>query len=121
SAQELQVIIHIPSDENFPNPERGFYYQDAPMWLEMELEPQYAEDLRLLRDDGVSIVRFYFLIDEFRDAPISDEALTYIQDQFDVVRQAGLKMIPRFAYNFPQGGEYPYQDPDAPLELVLEH
>ncbi len=121
SAQELQVIIHIPSDENFPNPERGFYHQDAPMWLETELEPQYTEDLRPLRDDGVSMVRFYFLIDEFTDAPISDEALAYIQAQFEVVRGARLKMIPRFAYNFPQGDEYPYQHPDAPLDIVLAH
>ncbi len=27
------------------------------MWLETELEPQYTEDLRPLRDDGVSDTR----------------------------------------------------------------
>ncbi|MDX2076915.1 MAG: DUF4832 domain-containing protein [bacterium] len=120
-AQDTQTIQYVASDENFPNPERGFYHQDAPMWLNLETVPQSADELRLLRENGMSMVRFYFLIDEFRDAPISDETLTYIQDQFDAVRGAGLKMIPRFAYNFPQGGEYPYQDPDAPLERVLAH
>lgn len=120
-AQDTQTIQYIPNNDNFPNPERGFYHQDAPMWLDLERVPQDADELRQLRADGVSMVRFYFLIDEWRESPLDDEALAYIQSQFDVVREAGFKMIPRFAYNFPQGGEYPYQDPDAPLELVLEH
>jgi len=120
-AQDIQTIQYAPSDANFSNPERGFYHQDAPMWLGLDRVPQNADELRQLRDDGVSMVRFYFLIDEWRESQLDDEALAYIQTQFDIVREAGFKMIPRFAYNFPQGGEYPYQDPDAPLELVLEH
>jgi hypothetical protein len=32
-----------------------------------------------------------------------------------------MKVIPRFAYNFPMGGTWPYQDPDAPLDRVLAH
>ncbi|MCU0480956.1 MAG: DUF4832 domain-containing protein [Anaerolineae bacterium] len=120
-AQDTQIIQYTPSDENFTNPERGFYHQDAPLWLELERVPQNADELRALRADGVSMVRYYFLIDEFRDAPIDEETITYIQAQFDAVREAGFKMIPRFAYNFPTGGEYPYQDPDASLEWVLTH
>ncbi len=120
-AQDIQTIQYAPSDANFSNPERGFYHQDAPMWLGLDRVPQNADELRQLRDDGVSMVRFYFLIDEWRESPLDDEALAYIQSQFDVIREAGFKMIPRFAYNFPQGGEYPFQDPDAPLDLVLTH
>ena len=37
------------------------------------------------------------------------------------MRTAGLKAISRFAYNFPQGGSYPYQDPDATRQQVLAH
>lgn len=121
-AQDMHIIQYTLSSENFTNPERGFYHQDAPMWLDLDRVPQSADDLRDLRQAyHISMVRYYFLIDEFRDMPISDEALAYIQAQFDAVRDAGFKMIPRFAYNFPQGGEYPYQDPDAPLDRVLAH
>lgn len=122
-AQDTSIIIYYrPSDDNFSNPERGFYHQDAPMWLDIDRVPQSADELRELREVyHISMVRFYFLIDEFRDEPITSEALAYIQAQFDAVRDAGFKMIPRFAYNFPQGGEYPYQEPDAPLERVLAH
>jgi hypothetical protein len=115
------TIAYIPSDANIPNPERGFYHQDSPMWLDTERVPQDGEELREMRDEGITMLRWYFLIDEFRDRPLDDEALTYIEAQFAAARQAGLKVIPRFAYNFPQGGEYPYQDPDAPLERVLAH
>jgi hypothetical protein len=48
-------------------------------------------------------VRWYLLIDEFRGKPISQNALNYIDRQFDAVREAGIKVIPRFAYNFPMG------------------
>lgn len=121
-AQDVQMIQYTPSSTDFPNPERGFYHQDAPMWLDTDRVPQSADELRELREAyHISMVRFYFLIDEFRDEPITDEALAYIQAQFDAVREAGFKMIPRFAYNFPQGGEYPYQEPDASLERVLAH
>ncbi len=118
---ERQTIAYTSTDENFPNPERGFYHQDTPMWLGEERFPQEAEDLQAMRDEGITLVRWYFLIDEFRDRPLDDEVLAYIDSQLDAAREAGLKAIPRFAYNFPMGGEYPYQEPDAPLERVLEH
>lgn len=121
-AEDTQHITYTPSTALFPNPERGFYHQDAPLWLGLERVPQSADDLRDIRNKyRISMVRYYFVIDEFRDDLLSDEVLMYIQAQFDVVREAGFKMIPRFTYTFPQGGEYPFQDPDAPLDRVLTH
>jgi hypothetical protein len=120
-APATQTVTYAASDENFPNPERGFYDQDAPLWLKTERNPQSVETLRALREDGISLVRWYLLIDEFRGKPISQNALNFIDRQFDVAREAGVKVIPRFAYNFPMGGEYPYKDPDAPLSRVLAH
>lgn len=108
-------------DSSFPNPERGFYDQDAPLWLERERSPQNAATLRALRERGISMLRWYLLIDEFRGAPIDDETLRYIRAQFQAARDAGMKVIPRFAYNFPTGGTYSYQDPDAPVDRVLAH
>jgi hypothetical protein len=118
----IQVTFNQDAlDTGFPNPERGFYDQDAPLWLNLERSPQNVDSLRALRDRGISMLRWYFIIDEFRSAPFNDEALAYVRAQFAAARQAGLKVIPRFSYNFPTGGEWPYQDPDAPLDRVLAH
>jgi len=114
-------VTYAPSSENFANPERGFYQQEAPMWLGNERIPLEPQALSRLRSQGVSTLRLYFLIDEFRDQALSEGALEYIRGELAKVWAAGLKAIPRFAYNFPQGGSYPYRDPDAPLGQVLAH
>lgn len=118
---DRQTITYMPTDENFPNPERGFYEQDVPLWLNEERNPQRYDSLIELRSQNISMLRWYLLIDEFRQTPLSEDVLAYLDAQFEVVRQAGLKVIPRFAYNFPLEGEYPYAQPDAPLDLVLLH
>lgn len=120
-AQEMQTIVYQPDSTNFPSPERGFYHQDAPMWLDDEFIPQTTADLKALRQQDISLVRWYFVIDEFREQDLPPAILDYINQQFEAARSAGIKTIPRFAYNFPLGGEYPYQDPDASLEQVLRH
>ncbi len=122
SAQEAeQIVTYAASDENFPNPERGFYHQDTPLWMGTERYPQETQNLQAMRNEGISLVRWYFLIDEYRDRVLDAEILSFIEGQFVAARAAGLKVIPRFAYNFPQGGEDPYQEPDAPLDRVLAH
>jgi hypothetical protein len=108
-------------DSGFANPERGFFDQNAPLWLDLERSPQDADALRDLRQQGISMLRLYLVIDEYRDAPIDNDTLDFIGVSFAAVREAGLNVIPRFAYNFPIGGRYPYHDPDAPLERVLSH
>lgn len=117
----MQVYAAQAVDTGFPNPERGFYDQDAPLWLETERSEQTVSALHELRSQGIAMVRWYFLIDEFRETPIPAETLQFIRAQFANARAAGVKVIPRFAYNFPQGGEYPFQEPDASRERVLSH
>ncbi|MCU0497520.1 MAG: DUF4832 domain-containing protein [Anaerolineae bacterium] len=119
--EEASRISFMRDDSNFPNPERGFYDQDAPLWLGTQRTDQTVAALSALRNEGISLVRWYFLIDEFRDRPIDQDTLDYIDSQFENARAAGVKVIPRFAYNFPMGGEFPYTDPDAPLSQVLAH
>lgn len=122
SVPSSAITVQYTTDtENFANPERGFYQQEAPMWLRGERNPLQPEALAKLRGEGVSTLRLSFLIDTFRDKVISSNALEFIRAEFSKARQAGLKVIPRFAYTFPEGGSYPYQDPDAPLERVLAH
>lgn len=121
AAAPLTHREYAPDLTNFPNPERGFYHQAAPLWLGSERVPQQLERLRMMRAEGISLLRWYFVIDEFRQHPIDAQTLAYLNQQLDLVRQAGLKVIPRFAYNFPRSGSYPYQEPDVPLEQALAH
>jgi hypothetical protein len=108
--------------QNFPNPERGFYYQDAPMWFGTQMTPQTVSSMINLRNRGITVLRWYFLIDEFVAADFDETTLNFIDSQFDTAREAGMKVIPRFSYNFPDGDdEYPYTDPDATLPQMLEH
>lgn len=116
-----QTVTYQASSENFANPERGFYQQETLLELGTGRSPLSPEALARLRGEGVSTLRLYILIDEFRGGPISDDTLAYLRAEFGQLRQAGLKAIPRFAYTFPSGGSYPYQDPDAPLDRVLAH
>ena len=115
------VIRTYPAtDEDFPNPERGFYRPYVPLWtgtLRIPLEPRV---IAAHRQEGISLLRVYFLIDEFRDRSLSREALDDIAADFAAVRQAGLKVIPRFAYNFPTIETYTHAI-DASLARVLEH
>ncbi len=121
SAPVLRTQTYQPSLENFANPERGFYQQEGLMDRGTKLNPLNTNSLRQARAEGVSTLRLYIMLDEFLETAISPEALAFLNTEFTKVRDAGLKIIPRFTYNFPEGGSYPYKDPDASLERVLSH
>lgn len=120
-APALRTQKYQPSLENFANPERGFYQQEALMWRGTQRSPLNVNALRQARAEGVSTLRLYIMIDEFLNSDISADALTFLNTEFAKVRDAGMKIIPRFTYTFPEGGTYPYQDPDATLTQVLRH
>src|SRR4029450_6107107 len=103
SRSEAAVVTrsYAPTDEDFANPERGFYRQFTPFGTGTRRTPLSSQSLAKARQEGISLVRAYFVIDEFRDSPLSPDALQSIATDLDAVRQAGLKIIPRFAYNFP--------------------
>lgn len=54
-------------------------------------------------DDKVTVVYRYFLLDAFFDTNINETYLDNIQNDFDNVRAAGLKIIVRFSYSNAQG------------------
>ena len=121
SAPAATTQRYESSVENFANPERGFYQQESPLWLRAERIPLEVDALAALRPAGVSTLRLYLMLDAYRDALIPSDTLEYLRSQFGMARAAGLKLIPRFAYAYPQGGSYPYKEPDAAIERVLAH
>lgn len=95
-----------PSDEEILNPERGFM-------VFIHLIEKY--DLAYLRGKGYSLVFSNVKLGEFRKGPIAAEFLAKLDQGFDRVRAAGLKIVPRFTYSGKIG------DADAPKAVVLQH
>lgn len=103
----VQTRHYAADDSDFANPERGFSRAN-----------QGGEGARAA---GLSLVHLYVRLDRFKTAPLPAATLRDIQARFDAARTAGVKLIPRFTYNFPAGLPLRPGDEDAPLATVLRH
>jgi hypothetical protein len=102
-------LAYSPSDQDIRNPERGFY-----SFVELLRE----RDFNYVRTRGHSLVFSYIRLDDYRDRPIPPSLLNDLSAGFAAIRSFGLKVIPRFSYNF---GPWPDSEPDAAREWVLHH
>lgn len=107
-AQSFSHIQYQNSDENFPNPERGFYHATSRLDYDV---------LRGYRDEGITLVYWAFKLDEFKDSDIAPWYLQKMEADFDAIRKAGMKAIIRFSYT--EKSSPPYGD--APIDIVLRH
>jgi hypothetical protein len=104
-----------PSLDDFPNPERGFFVQsDFNQNQNSGVTPQTVAQLKAIRNQNFSLLRMYYVLELWRDAVLPQAFLDRLETDFSRAREAGIKMIPRFAYNF---GMFA----DASLERVLAH
>ena len=121
------IIQYASSQENFPNPERGFYRMTSPFFVDTQRTPLEANQLATLRAEGMTLFYAIYVFDEFRDTDLPQSTLDAVASDLAAVRQAGLKIVLRFAYNFPCVGTLePCSTPistvfDAPLSRVLRH
>jgi hypothetical protein len=106
---QIQSSVYAASSENFLNPERGFH---------TDVNLVTDRDMTWVRQQGYTLARSYVRLDAYRNAPLPASLLTNLTAGFDAARRAGIKVIPRFSYNFPELGE---TQPDAPLPRVLQH
>ncbi|MEC5147434.1 DUF4832 domain-containing protein [Chitinophaga sp. 212800010-3] len=125
-----QVVIYRPSSAEILNPERGFYYPiltNAANYV-----PLKASDLQNYRDSyepfkgapfkvQSSLILRIFVLDGFQNMPLTAELLQQIDNDFNAVRQAGMKCIIRFAYNFSPSAGYKPPYKDAPLNMAQQH
>jgi hypothetical protein len=111
------VTVNFQKDDsNFPNPERGFSNPQ----VSYSDDPRPLEDWRLeeSKERGMSIINRRYAMVTFRDSPISQSYLDHIQNDLELVRDYGLKMVLRFSYTFNEsGGNYA----DAPMSRILSH
>ena len=99
------TATYQPSSEDFPNPERGFLdsQRDNPGSIS-----------RTVRDKNETLMRMYYVISSYRNQPLPQSVLNQIETDLTKARASGLKIIPRFAYNFGM-------DPDASKDQIFAH
>jgi hypothetical protein len=137
SAQVAEPITvsYTESTEDFPNPERGFYrYSEttAGNFIPLQLD-QLKEWRNGKKADGgnysvkSTLVFRYYILNIFKDKPLSADFLNNVKADFEIARKAGSKLIPRFTYtNASNAGDCPegFICPpygDVPKATVLEH
>ena len=111
------VRIDFPaSDASLTNPERGFWKFAADDFLKVD-----PSELATIRSQGLSLAYAIVRLDDYRDTALPQTILDALQHSFDLTRQAGLKIILRFSYNYPQTSSEYEGAKDAALPIVLAH
>ncbi len=106
-ASTSTLRAYAPADQDFLNPERGLFSPQE------GVAGESLKDIRRLHQ--VSVIRTYFALDAYRNGEIPAAYLGQLDKYFNSVRDAGLKVIVRFAYSSSM------DQPDATLERVLSH
>ncbi|HMO63486.1 MAG TPA: DUF4832 domain-containing protein [Ferruginibacter sp.] len=135
-AQQVR-LQYTASDAIIVNPERGFYIPSGTKASHfIPLDEQVLKKYRSVPQHPgnasysvtVSLLYRAYELDIFKDKALSEDFLTNLQNDFNTVRRAGLKIILRFAYtNQSHAGdckdEYNICPPygDAPVHIVLHH
>ncbi len=127
------TIVYEESAEDFPNPERGFYrYSETSGSQYSALSESVLKSFRTSKNSSgatyqsVSTLLFrYYILDTFKDGPISESFINQAKGDYITARNAGVKIIPRFTYTVDtndgcnEGICPPYGD--APKAIVLGH
>ena len=132
---DKETINYLPVSADFPNPERGFYrYSETyasnfvPLVLN-QLKNYRTEQLVSTANYNVisTLVFRYYVLNGFTNLQLSATLLSKINTDFDIARQAGVKLIPRFTYTVtPNAGSCPEglacpPYGDAPKAIVINH
>lgn len=104
------------TDAEIANPERGFY-----RWAWTDLDQFSKSDGADAYKNGVRIVYAMVRLDGYKSSALPASLLSRLRTAFANARQSGVKVIPRFVYNYP-ASETEYRDvTDASLSRVLAH
>ena len=111
----LSKIELKKSDENFANPERGFY---RPVEVHTaEGTSIYSSTVTNLRQFGFSLILLEFYLTDYMESDIEQAYLDKMKECFNNVREGGGKAIVRFAYKNSEN-DRPW---DATEEWVMRH
>ena len=106
-AQEVptSLIVYDPTDEIFPNPERGFS-----AYRSSKLNVSFIQDLR---SQNVTVIQRIYTIPQFNNSALSQSFLDLVDSDLNTAREGGAKLVLRFSYTNDQEGA------DAPLDTIL--
>ena len=115
--KDLEAVEFTASDENIPNPERGFY---SPVeFHNSSRSPISKNTVEAGRRFGRTLFLFEFHLTDYVDCDISEDYLTMMRKNFQGLRDNGAKCILRYAYS---NGNSTLDKPwDATEEQVLRH
>ena len=134
AATGTQTYTYQGSSQNFPNPERGFASERI-IYYSSNWNGQGGltlSDLQSIAQKGNDVVWVYYVLQNFAgtitpfqtscpqpyvqndDEPLPQDFLTGMNNDLGKIRQAGLKIVLRFTYNFGYAA-------DAPLCRILGH
>jgi hypothetical protein len=106
------TVTYQSTDNIFPNPERGFYnYTEA----RHNSSPLSRTLLRTARNNNRTLIIRNYTISEFRDKDMSEEFLDLVRQDFQILREEGVKCVLRFRYSVQIG------EADAPLSIIERH
>jgi hypothetical protein len=115
NGQTHSQVEYPSTDTLLTNPERGFYHHH-----ETHTGSYTALNVNTLkgyREEGISLILRLFYLGDFVSSPISTEYLAKMEKDFQNARQAGVKMVLRFAYT--KSMSQPYGD--ATPQWVKRH
>jgi len=105
-----QTITYAATDEDFLNPERGFY---------QDIDLLNQTNFPWVRSQGYSVAYAYIRLAGYRDQDLPADMLQKLDAGFNRIRESGMKVIPRFSYTSEYGSAT--SEPDAPLWRVQRH
>ena len=105
-----QIITYAASGEDFLNPERGFY---------KDIDLLNQTNFPSIRAQGYSIGYSYIRLANYREQDLPDSVLQQLDAGLNRIRNAGMKVIPRFSYTSEYGGAT--DEPDASLARIQRH
>jgi len=109
------AVSFVPTADEVPNPDRGFYaFVD-------DISELTAEGLSYEYEQGVRLVYTPIRLDDYRDAVLSSAKLGEIDRGLGLIRDAGLGLILRFVYAYPEDEADYAGAKDASLGRVVEH
>lgn len=114
---DMETVTYVVSNENFPNPERGFYA--AAEVHSADGRGIGQSSLTANRLQGRTLFLLEFHLTDYVETDISEEYLQTIRARFQSLRDGGAKCILRFCYS--NGMEMSDKPWDATPEQVSRH
>jgi hypothetical protein len=115
-AKEPVIVKFAPSTEQYISPERGFW-----RFVDDDFAKVSDANLAALYDEGLTLGYGVVLLDKYRRQDLPPEFLAQLETRFAATRKTGIKIILRFAYNYPSSSSEYENAKDAPLKNVLRH